>query len=184
MNQELSGLLERGQHAAKALGLEPNEAVQGYAYEDGRVVMRMRVPLKPGQSGHARLLDLEEALLLPEGVYLEGNFLMDPNELFTKKRKQLRLPGYGAGGRDKTPKGYFPRFKGLERLQMWGSQRPAYAWDAMREILVNLKKKGFRQPEQIYIRVGKTIDGSQPFYRQRPPTGGTRVRKNKPRRGY
>jgi hypothetical protein len=186
-SQELAGMLERARFAGKELGLSKSD-IRGYRYDDGRSIVRMRVPLPQGIGARQKILDLSENLQLPEGTFLEGNFLLDPSDLMRK-------------GYPKNKKEYL-KFQGLSRIQFWGSKNHANAWLAMFSTLENLHTKGFRQPESIYLRLGRTseeivkrfhevpkkerkrkrlIDPEQPFTRFAPPAEGTLVRKQRPK---
>jgi hypothetical protein len=210
MKQELAGLLDSARFAGRAMGLSKDD-IRGYAYEDGRVVARMRIPLPNGVGARAKILDIQENLFLPEGTFLEANFLLDTEHMMRQ-------------GFEPRPNNYlnFKRFhraqlwsgvvmpRKLSRIQFWGSQNKAGVGVAMLSVLENMHKAGFRQPEALYLRLGRTsqpildqyakattrpdgsflpkeerikkglVDPSQPFQRYAPPVGGTLVRKRKP----
>jgi hypothetical protein len=243
-SQELAGMLERARFAGKELGLSKDD-IRGYRYDDGRSIVRMRVPLPVGVGAKERVFDLQDLLnargkdkvdldkearllsmdsglsigqtlawiqgkelpewhrvlleaaerhhvarFLPEGVFLEANFLMDSSNLMRKGF----APRY-----DTTA---FPRFKGMSRLQFWGSKNLPNVGRSMLDSLDALHKYGYRQPEVIYVRLGRTseeivkrfhevpkserkrkrlIDPEQPFTRFAPPAEGTLVRKHRPK---
>jgi hypothetical protein len=186
-SQELAGMLERARFAGKELGLSKTD-IRGYRYDDGRSIVRMRVPLPAGVGARAKILELSEHLVLPPGTFVEGNFLLDPSDMMRK--------GYP------TNKKEYLKFQGLLRIQFWGSKNPPNAFLAMFDTLEKLHAKGFKQPEQIYVRLGRTseeilrrfhqvpkserkrkrlIDPEQPFTRFAPPAEGTLVRKQRPK---
>jgi hypothetical protein len=186
-SQELAGMLERARFAGKELGLSKSD-IRGYSYPDGRSIVRMRVPLPAGVGARAKILELSEHLTLPPGTFVEGNFLLDPSDMMRK-------------GYPKNKKEYL-KFQGLSRIQFWGSKNPPNAFLAMFDTLEKLHAKGFKQPEQIYVRLGRTsgeilrrfhevpkserkrkrmIDPEQPFTRFAPPAEGTLVRKQRPK---
>jgi hypothetical protein len=183
----MAEMLERARFAGKELGLSKSD-IRGYSYPDGRSIVRMRVPLPTGVGARAKILELSENLTLPPGTFVEGNFLLDPSDMMRK-------------GYPKNKKEYL-KFQGLSRIQFWGSKNPPNAFLAMFDTLEKLHAKGFKQPEQIYVRLGRTseeilrrfhevpkserkrkrlIDPEQPFTRFAPPAEGTLVRKQRPK---
>jgi hypothetical protein len=162
--EALGKLLETNRRAAKTLGLPP-KAVRGYRYDDGHVVVRLQVPASMG------IVKVEKALrgrkkpgkaFLPEGTYLEGNVMFDSRK---EIKKQIAL----------YPEKYPRRFRGLQRLQFWGSKNPVAALFALGHLVKKLEPRGLA-PEYFQIRTSISIDGTQPFVRTNPPKGGSKRR--------
>jgi hypothetical protein len=235
MHQELRILLHDVRSVGAALGL-PRDSIRGHAYDDGRVIARMRLPLV-GKSTAQTLQDLQHQLSkecpacdgeghvkghpekkcpackggglvssLPPGTFLEGNFLLNPAGDVTDPRKRPPAMRKGFASREAR----YLYFKGLLRVQFWGSKNTANVGEGMKKMAGHLHDLGFVHPEALYLRFGKTtgellsryekattlpdgsrlpkeqrrkkglVDIEQPFQRYAPPVGGTLVRKRKP----
>lgn len=179
MEYRLHALKESADMAAERLQLPP-ESVRGYFYEDGKVIARIRIPFKPNVPIHEQLIDAEEALILPGGKhFIEMNALYRPDQVPRDDKGKVTSALW--------------KFKGSYRLQFWGSHvrgggtgepitgGPGLAFFNLRTQIEQNQAKGFGLPDQIYVRIGDTIDQSQPFRRIRPPKGGTRMGKRRPK---
>ena len=153
MKKALASLLKINRAAAKRLGLN-RDAVRGYVYKDGRVTVRIAIPRKH-KGKKVSIAEISEAIrgkrreLYPKGTFIEGNLLLNPQGKIGKRREE------------------YTRHRGFIRLQMGGSRRQANALSNLEGVIQNMKRLGYKEPEEIYIRSSWTIDGSQPFLRKR-----------------
>ena len=171
----LEELLEIHREAARRLGLE-SSSVRGYAYRDGTVVVTLKVP------SDIPIIDIEMAMrgnrsvrdpFLPKGAYIEANADFEPAQLISANKKKDLSPLW--------------RNRGKERLQMWGSQNSASVFLNLELTLRKMMLNGYPPPESYTFRTALTPGygasgeleygaGTQPFYRHKPPKGGSRVR--------
>ena len=200
--EALAKLLEINRAAAERLKLGKG-AVKGHVYEDGKVVVQLQVPAtKRSLLEVEQALRGErafEASLFPKGTYLEGNVLFDPtgelkerinagDTAFPKfrgiRRVKIKPKGRcrkvlpdgqrcirkaGHGGKHRG------EYVGKSRLQMWGTKNPVEGLSNLDAQIARLKDSGLR-PEFYQIKTSISIDGSQPFTRQKPPAEGKRRR--------
>ena len=142
-------IMRQRMEAAKAA--LPNSTVLGPVINaDGTVDAELLVYLQRGQSVRDLSLDIEEALSPPRGQWFNVGIRVPPNKAI------------------ENPEDY-ERALGLIQIQMY-SRRSRYAgpaWNDWREeVLPKIEKgtKGWRKPEQLFVRLYWSPTGDRPDY--------------------